>query len=131
LLLYRHSFAISTTIFTLLDMAPKRGLQETAERVKISSTPASRSATPAENTDRITFSVRYPPPPHKKRKLTKKEQDLVDYAKLQVSPFVAKGASKKRELDQYYTIVPSPEWEAMKKYNNFISRWRYGPYRVR
>jgi hypothetical protein len=63
--------------------------------------------------------------------LTKKEQDLVDYAQLQVSPFVAKGAWRKGELDQYYTILPSPEWEAMKKYNNFIRRWRYGSYPVR
>jgi hypothetical protein len=40
-LLAKDSFAISTAIFTLPDMTPKRGLQESAERVKISSTPAS------------------------------------------------------------------------------------------
>lgn len=107
-------------------MAPKHGLsalqaEETlAKRVKNSSTPASRSATPAEITARVPFSVQYPPA-DTKRKLSKKEQELVDHAELQISPFVAKGASKKGELDQHYTVTPSAEWESMKKYNNFIS----------
>ena len=111
-------------------MAPKHGLsalqaEETlAKRVKNSSTPASRSATPAEITARVPFSVQYPPA-DTKRKLSKKEQELVDHAEFQISPFVAKGASKKGELDQYYTVTPSAEWESMKKYNNFISEWKY------
>jgi hypothetical protein len=113
-------------------MAPKHGLsalqaEETlAKRVKNSSTPASRSATPAELSGRVPFAVQYPPM-DTKRKLTKKEQELVDHAEFQTSPFVAKGASKKGELDQYYTVTPSDEWEAMKKYNNFISEYKYDP----
>lgn len=108
-------------------MAPKHGLsalqaEETlAKRVKNSSTPASRSATPAEMTARVPFTVQYPPAADTKRKLSKKEQELADNSEFQVSPFVAKGASKKGELDQYYTVTPNAEWEAMKKYNNFIS----------
>lgn len=108
-------------------MAPKHGLsalqaEETlAKRVKNSSTPASRSATPAEMTARVPFTVQYPPAGETKRKLSKKEQELADNSEFQISPFVAKGASKKGELDQYYTVTPNAEWEAMKKYNNFIS----------
>lgn len=91
-----------------------------AKRVKKSSTPASRSATPAELSGKVPFTVQYPQM-DSKRKLTNKEQDLVDHAKFQTSPFVATGVSKKGDLDQYYTVTPSEEWEAMKKYNNFIS----------
>ena len=108
-------------------MPPKHGLsalqaEETlAKRVKNSSTPASRSATPAEVTARVPFSVQYPPS-DTKRKLSKKEQELVENSDFQLSPFVAKGAAKKGELDQFYTVTPNGEWEAMKKYNNFISK---------
>lgn len=107
-------------------MAPKHGLsalqaEETlAKRVKNSSTPASRSATPAEITARVPFEVAYPSK-DQRRKLNKKDKEVAENAEFQVSPFVARGASKKGELDQYYTVVPSKEWEAMKKYNNFIS----------
>jgi hypothetical protein len=113
-------------------MAPKHGLsalqaQETlAKRVKNSSTPASRSATPAEVTARVPFAVQYPPV-DTKRKLTKKEQELADHAEFQASPFVAKGAAKKGDLDQYYTVTPCEEWEVMKKYNNFISEFERAP----
>lgn len=54
------------------------------------------------------------------RKLSKKEQILVDKAERQESPFIAKGASKPGELDQFYTVTPIKEWGDMKKYNNFI-----------
>lgn len=110
-------------------MPQKHGLgalqaEETlAKRMKNSSTPASRSATPAEITAKVPFTVQYPPAQDSKRKLSKKEQELVNHAEFQVSPFVAKGASKKGELDQNYTVTPTAEWESMKKYNNFISEW--------
>jgi hypothetical protein len=105
-------------------MVPKHGLdalqaEETlAKRLKNRSTPASRSATPAE----IPFSVQYPSQ-GTKHNLTKKELDVRNDAELRVSPFVAKGASKKGESDQYYTVIPTPEWEAMRKYN-FINKWK-------
>lgn len=107
-------------------MAPKHGLggsqpeNPTAKRVKSSETPASRSATPADVTGKVPFQVHYPVM-DTKRKLSSKEQELISKAELQESPFIAKGASKKGELDQYYTVIPSKEWAEMKKYNNFIS----------
>ena len=107
-------------------MAPKHGLsalqaeEQLAKRAKNSETPGSRSATPADQTGKVPFEVKYPPMTTKK-KLSKKEQELVDNAEHQVSPFVAQGASREGELDQYYTVVPSDEWDSMKKYNNFIS----------
>ncbi|TVY84989.1 hypothetical protein LSUE1_G000347 [Lachnellula suecica] len=106
-------------------MAPKHGLntlqppEDTHKRAKTSSTPASRSATPAEATGKVPFVVHYPNVSSKK-KLSKKDQELVDHAEEQLSPFIAKGRAKDGELDQYYTVTPTPEWEAMKKYNNFI-----------
>jgi len=108
-------------------MAPKHGLsalqaEETlAKRAKNSETPASRSATPADTTGKVPFAVHYPQM-DSKRSLSKRDQDLVDHADFQVSPFVAKGATKEGELDQYYTVTPFQEWESMKKYNNFISK---------
>jgi hypothetical protein len=114
-------------------MAPKHGIgasqvEETlAKRVKNSSTPASRSTTPAVITSRVPFSVQYPPT-STKRRLNEKDQELVDHAEFQTSPFVAKGASNKGELDQYYTVTPSDEWESMKKYANFISEQNTIPY---
>ena len=107
-------------------MAPKHGLsalqaeEQLAKRAKNSETPGSRSATPADQTGKVPFEVKYPPMTTKK-KLSKKEQELVDNAEYQVSPFVAQGASREGELDQYYTVAPSDEWDSMKKYNNFIS----------
>jgi hypothetical protein len=107
-------------------MAPKHGLaalqaeEKSAKRVKNSETPASRSATPADITGKVPFTVHYPQM-NSKRKLSKKEQELVNHAEFQESPFVAKGAAKKGELDQHYTVTPFKEWDAMKKYNNFIS----------
>jgi hypothetical protein len=108
-------------------MAPKHGLgasqaeDPSAKRVKSSDTPASRSATPADVTGKVPFQVNYPPM-DAKRKLSKKEQELVRMAERQESPFVAKGASQQGELDQYYTVTPFKEWAEMKKYNNFISK---------
>jgi hypothetical protein len=102
---------------------PKHGLQAeetSAKRAKNSETPASRSTTPADMMAQVPFHVRYPPM-NTKRKLSKREQELVDNAEWQVSPFVARGASKDGELDQHYTVIPSTEWDEMKKYNNFIS----------
>jgi hypothetical protein len=110
-------------------MAPKHGLggsqaeNPNAKRVKSSETPASRSATPADITGKIPFQVHYPLI-DTKRKLSTKEQELVSKAELQESPFIARGASKKGELDQHYTVSPSKEWAEMKKYNNFISKSR-------
>jgi hypothetical protein len=108
-------------------MAPKHGLnslqppEDNHKRAKTSSTPASRSATPAEQAGaKVPFVVLYPNMSSKK-KLGKKEQELVDNAEFQVSPFVAKGRAEEGELDQHYTVTPSAEWAEMKKYNNFIS----------
>lgn len=87
------------------------------KRANSRSTSDSRSDTPAG----IAFSVQYMPSDVKGRP-PKKKKDLVQ-AELQVSPFVAKGRSSNGELDQDYTISPSAEWESMKKYNNFISKY--------
>ena len=111
-------------------MAPKHGLsslreeESLAKRAKSSETPVSRSATPADLTGKVPFKLHYPVL-NSKKKLTKKEKELADNSEWQVSPFEAKGATKKGELDQYYTVTPNKEWEAMKKYNNFISEWLY------
>jgi hypothetical protein len=107
-------------------MAPKHGLsalkqeEQLAKRAKNSETPGSRSATPLDQTNEVPFEVKYPVM-NAKRKLSKREQDLVDKAHFMESPFVAQGASREGELDQHYTVVPSDEWLKMKKYNNFIS----------
>jgi hypothetical protein len=118
-------------------MAPKHGLgpaqaeDPSAKRVKSSETPASRSATPADITGKVPFQVHYPVM-ESKRKLSRKDEELVNHAEPQESPFIAKGASKQGELDQYYTVTPIKEWAEMKKYNNFISKlllcvWRGDP----
>ncbi|KAG0650593.1 hypothetical protein D0Z07_2764 [Hyphodiscus hymeniophilus] len=107
-------------------MAPKRGIDPpepellSAKRAKSSATPNpdSRSATPLDQ-GKIAFEVKYLEL-NTKKKLSKKERDLSDSADFMESPFVAQGASKPGELDQYYTVVPSEEWDSMKKYNNFI-----------
>jgi hypothetical protein len=107
-------------------MAPKHGLgalqaeEQLAKRAKNSATPGSRSATPADQTGKVPFEVKYPMVTTKK-KLSKREQDLVDNAEYMESPFVAQGASRSGELNQHYTVVPNEEWDSMKKYNNFIS----------
>ena len=107
-------------------MAPKHGLgalqaeEQLAKRAKNSATPGSRSATPADQTGKVPFEVKYPVVTTKK-KLSKREQDLVDNAEYMESPFVAQGASRAGELNQHYTVVPNEEWDSMKKYNNFIS----------
>lgn len=108
-------------------MAPKHGLsalqaeEQLAKRVKNSETPGSRSATPADQSGKVPFEVKYPVM-NTKRKLSKREQDLVDNSNYMESPFVAQGASREGELNQHYTVVPSEEWDSMKKYNNFISK---------
>ncbi len=108
-------------------MAPKHALagtqfgdEQLPKRAKSSATPISRSATPADTSAKVPFKVEYPVMDSSK-KLGKKEQELVDAAEFQVSPFVAKGALKPGDLDQHYTVTPTKEWESMKKYNNFIS----------
>ncbi|RFU36110.1 hypothetical protein B7463_g280, partial [Scytalidium lignicola] len=102
-------------------MAPKHGLLgatlDDGTSSKRSKRSATGSATP--DVDEVThFTVQYPPM-NSKRKLSKKEQELVDHAEFQASPFVTKG-NEKSELDQYYTITPIQKWSSMKKYNNFI-----------
>ena len=122
----RHTLAISTPHLLPAIMAPKHRLSAQLEETsaKRPTTPASRSATPAEIAARVPFSVQYPPA-DTKRKLSQKEQELVDHAEFQTSPFIAKGTSKKGELDQYYAVTPSAEWESMKGYSNFISEYTY------
>lgn len=109
-------------------MAPKHGLaglqhseEQLAKRTKSSATPASRSATPADTSAKVPFKVEYPVVVEDKI-LTARQKELKEAADFQVSPFIAKGASKEGELDQYYTVTPTNEWESMKKYNNFISK---------
>lgn len=104
-------------------MAPKHGLLgaqiDDGTSSKRSKRSATDSATP--DVDEVPhFTVLYPPM-NSKRKLSKKEQELVDHAEFQASPFVTKG-NDKSELDQYYTITPIQKWSSMKKYNNFISK---------
>ena len=109
-------------------MAPKHGLsalqaeEQLSKRVKNSETPGSRSATPADQTGKVPFEVKYPIM-NSKKKLTRKEQELVDNADFQISPFISQYPVKDGELDQHYTIMPFEEWDSMKKYNNFISEW--------
>lgn len=55
------------------------------------------------------------------KKRSVRDEELAEHAEFQVSPFVAKGALKDGELDQYFTVTPVEEWNSMKKYNNFIS----------
>jgi hypothetical protein len=103
-------------------MAPKHSLEgpqaekRRTKRLNGRSTPDSRSVTPPG----IAFSVQYMSSDVKGRPLKKKKDPV--HAELQVSPFVTKGASSNGELDQYYTITPSADWESMKKYKNFISK---------
>jgi hypothetical protein len=103
-------------------MAPKHGLvgaQGDAKRSK--SSQPSRSATPAEQQGtKVPFEVEYPNM-DTKNKGSDHDEELAAHAEFQVSPFVAKGALKDGELDQYYTVTPIEEWNSMKKYNNFIS----------
>ena len=113
-------------------MAPKHGLsgllheeELLAKRAKSSDTQESRASTPADPGAKVPFEVKYPVMDSTK-KLSKREQDLVDAAEFQISPFKAKGAKKDGELDQYYTVTPTKEWESMKKYNNFISKSSVG-----
>jgi hypothetical protein len=98
-------------------MAPKHSLaglkedeQQLAKRAKSSETPASRSATPAD-----------PGAKNNKEQEHEAEEKWKATRDWQVSPFLAKGASKEHELDQFYAVTPTKEWESMKKYNNFIS----------
>jgi hypothetical protein len=108
-------------------MAPKHGLagsQGDAKRTKSSQT--SRSATPAEQQGtKVPFEVEYPIM-DKNKKRSARDEELAEHAEYQVSPFVAKGALKEGELDQYYTVTPTEEWNSMKKYNNFISKFKEG-----
>jgi hypothetical protein len=62
--------------------------EQLAKRAKNSETPGSRSATPADQTDKVPFEVKYPVM-NSKKKLTKKEQELMDNADFQVSPFIS------------------------------------------
>jgi hypothetical protein len=110
-------------------MAPKHGLasfkseeEQLAKRAKSSATPASRSATPADPGAKVPFEVKYPNMDDSKNR-TAAEEELAAHAEWQVSPFEAKGAVREGELDQHFTVVPHTEWETMKKYNNFISKW--------
>jgi hypothetical protein len=96
-----HQIFSSAIKFTI--MAPKHSLQaeETlAKRVKNYSTP---SATPSNITAEVPFSVKHRPA-YTKRKLTEEEQELVDHAEFHTLPFLT------LELDQYYTVTPSAEW---------------------
>jgi hypothetical protein len=113
----------------LATMAPKHGLasfkseeEQLAKRAKSSATPASRSATPADPGAKVPFEVKYPNMDDSKNR-TAAEEELAAHAEWQVSPFEAKGAVREGELDQHFTVVPHTEWETMKKYNNFISKW--------
>jgi hypothetical protein len=110
-------------------MAPKHGLasfqaaeEQAAKRAKSSATPASRSATPADPGAKVPFVVKYPKMNDSKKR-TPEDEELAAHAEWQVSPFEAKGALREGELDQHFTVVPTSEWESMKKYNNFISEW--------
>ena len=110
-------------------MAPKHGLaaseaeDPSVKRVKSSDAPISRSATPADvpPSGKVPFQLHYPPS-GTTRKLTSKEEKLIEKAERQESPFIAKGAAMPGELDQYYIVRPAKEWNDMKKYNNFISK---------
>ncbi|KAL2064946.1 hypothetical protein VTL71DRAFT_4086 [Oculimacula yallundae] len=101
-------------------MAPKHGLKSEdglVKRAKNSTT--SRSVTPADVGAKVPFKVDYPVMKNG-GSISTKQQDMMDIAEYQVSPFIAKGAREKGELDQHYAVTPNEEWESMKKYNNFI-----------
>jgi hypothetical protein len=94
--------------------------EQLAKRPKNSETPTTRSETPIDLSVRVPFEIRYPP--MRKKKLSRREQELVNHAEYTISPFIAKGALKRGELNQYYTVVPCREWESMRKYSNFVSK---------
>lgn len=118
-------------------MAPKHGLpikEEGSVKKRAKSSP-SRSATPAVGPERVPFSVTYPEDEKKPKKEIKSEdkEDVKDVKaeedsmkalgfEFQKSPFEPSGANFPGELDQYYRVEPRAEWNAMKKYNNFISK---------
>lgn len=65
------------------------------------------------------WKVLYPKVNHP-GKLRKAEQDLVDIAVLQPSPFHGKGQPA-NALDIHYVVKPQEDWAAMKRYNSFVS----------
>jgi len=93
---------------------------QSTKRAKMDSS-MSRSLTPQVPETKNPFEIKYPIM-NSSKKLSRKEQELLDSAEQQISPFVAHGASKPGELDQYYSVSPAKEWNEMKKYNNFISK---------
>lgn len=110
-------------------MAPKHGLKPPKgshlKRAKTSAKAASRSVTPAD-TAKVSFKVLYPDVDAEDK--SKLDEELCARAEWQASPFVAKHTEAElgegeSELDQWYTVVPSAEWDSMKKYNNFISKF--------
>ncbi|CZS94519.1 uncharacterized protein RAG0_04464 [Rhynchosporium agropyri] len=101
-------------------MAPKHGTkteERLVKRAKKSTT--SRSETPLDHGANFPFKVEYPIMKID-GSIRLEQKAMMDMAEFQVSPFIAKGARAKGELDQYYTVTPHDEWERMKKYNNFI-----------
>jgi hypothetical protein len=89
----------------------KRGKSST------SATSISRSATPTIPAGHVAFNVQYPDA----IKLEEKGKEVLKHAEFMVSPFKAKRANKKGELDTYFVVQPSSEWESMRKYTNFVS----------
>jgi hypothetical protein len=104
-------------------MAPKRGLRqlkdEDEQATKRAKAEEPRPATPVEAS--IPFQIKYLDMSMKTGKRSKQEKDLWDQSDTMVSPFLTKYAGSKGELDQQYTVLPYEQWNAMKKYNNFIS----------
>lgn len=92
---------------------------------RLNTSESSRSATPADPDPigKINFQVVYPNVDANGR-LSEEEQQLVLNAEFQASPFVAQGALREGELDQYFAVLPAKEWTSMKKYNNFVSKLR-------
>lgn len=107
-------------------MAPKHGLSgldgQSAKRQNTGELPVSRSATPADTSVKVPFKVEYPKM-NSAKKLLETSKELEGTVDFHISPFNAKLAQAKGELDQFYAITPHDEWESMKKYNNFISEW--------
>jgi hypothetical protein len=99
------------------DLVEERPLKR--EKSSASETPVSRSVTPLVPLDPVAFDVLYPNP----NKSGPREQALMEQAEFLVSPFEAKRATKKGELDLYFSVQPSSQWESMRKYNNFVSKF--------
>jgi len=66
------------------------------------------------------WKVTYPKEP--KQKSSKRDKDLWDRSHMHVSPFHAKN-SEEDALDLRYVVEPKEDWDSMRPYNKFVSKY--------